>query len=186
MYVKMLIPDNLSKTNSQGLTNWRNFLLPAGHSETLGMRFTQSCNYDWDTSSIPGTELSKWHSRNSAFADKNVLFVGERFVPYYDATGKGKIKVDGKREASSYLPKVALALGARSVEAVTGIELARNRVVTDYDYIVRLDGEDPPTLPEQEEKKGEKKGEVKHIDVNWLKDYLVSGIANLNWIPKSI
>jgi hypothetical protein len=153
----------------QGLKNWHNYLLPAGHSEKLDMKVTQTCNYDWDTSFNPCADFTKWRSRGSAFTDKKVAFVGKRFLPYRD-TAKGKEKADGLREASSYLPKIALAMGAAVVDAGAELDLA-GVPLSDHDFIVLPDGQN---LEHTQIRPGSK---VRQIDVSWLKEYLVSSIT---------
>jgi hypothetical protein len=133
------------------------------------MTVTQSCNYHWDHLESQLSDLSKHSTAWSPFTGKTILFIGERFVPF-PTTGrrlnKGKEKESGQREASSNLPKIVLALGAKQVEAVTILQLAKFPMKS-YDFAVLPDDEKPgkDLLAYRN---------LTCIDVRWLKEFLVS------------
>jgi len=131
------------------------------------MAVTQFCNFSWHSDTSLLSDPSKHSSQWSAFNGKTVLFVGERFVPF-NPTGRRTYKgKDGQREASSYLPKIVLALGAKCVEAVSTEKYAKLQGNL-YDLAVFPDEERPGKNIENN---------VKCINVHWLKEYLISRLS---------
>lgn len=67
-------------------------------------------------------------------------------------------------EASRWVPRIALAMGASRVEAVADVRNASEKDLSNYDYVI-MKGELPRTrLPR-----------VRYVNVTWIKECLVAG-----------
>lgn len=102
----------------------------------------------------------------NVFRNQIVLFVGKQFVP--ERLGK-KGTTDKTREAYSSLPKIALAMGAKQVDAVFDMKFI-SLSLEEYHYAVFPDNQKPY---DNLLRLG-----IKCMNVTGMKEYLISGICD--------
>ncbi|KAF7363517.1 DNA repair protein crb2 [Mycena sanguinolenta] len=114
------------------MSDWTNYLLPAGFLEHNSARMSQFINLDWGKDRRKDLEnIMTDTTAYKAFEGKTILCVSPRVLDESDV--------------SAALPRVMLAMGALSVEAVQKIENA-TLTLTDYSYIVTKDAMIKPFL----------------------------------------
>ncbi|KAH9854224.1 hypothetical protein C2E23DRAFT_875560 [Lenzites betulinus] len=139
--------------------DWQPYLLPAGFSEHLNTRVSQLVDLDWGNSQQHLKEITGNLAPAKVFSDMDILCVSEDFVP----RRRVKTNPEGKAAAEA-VPKIILSMGAASVEAVNDEKYA-SRSLREYSYIVFRDEHDNARWPAVE----------RCVDVNWVKDCLISG-----------
>ncbi|KAI0831299.1 hypothetical protein BC628DRAFT_1353138 [Trametes gibbosa] len=139
--------------------DWQPYLLPAGFSEHLNTRVSQLVDLDWGNSQHHLKEITGNLAPAKVFSDMNILCVSEGFVPRHRVKKNPESKA-----AAEAVPKIILSMGAATVEAVVD-EKHASRLLHEYNYIVFRDEHDTARLPDVE----------RCVDVNWVKDCLISG-----------
>ncbi|KAI0709231.1 hypothetical protein C8Q76DRAFT_813486 [Earliella scabrosa] len=147
-------------TEQQENKTWWSYLLPAGYSEQLGARVSQTIDLDWGNSIHHITEITDNLVPHKVFADLSILCISSDFVPYRQ---KGK-KVRSDSEAAEMVPRIVLCMGAATVEAVSDRKFA-SRKLKDYDYVVVRDDADTSSFQDVNN----------CVNVSWVKDCLISG-----------
>ncbi|KAJ7709817.1 hypothetical protein B0H17DRAFT_1029359 [Mycena rosella] len=136
------------------LTDWMMNLLPAGFSESHNCRVTQFVNADWgddpdDIKKIMGNPVT-----HKVFSGKTILYIGPEVL----TATKGR-----KKNVGLAIPRIMLAMGAESVEAVREAKHA-SCALSAYDYIVN-----------KSNARIAKKPDWTVVPWDWVKDALISG-----------
>ncbi|KAJ7097825.1 hypothetical protein B0H15DRAFT_901638 [Mycena belliarum] len=133
--------------------DWRMFLLPSGASKSRNCKMTQFVNADWGGQTDHLKNIMNNPAAHKVFRDKNILCIDSEVLEY----AKGKMNV------TLAIPRILLAMGADSVEAVREIRHASHAPQT-YDYIVKKDDTNIHNLPN-----------CIVVRWDWVKDALISG-----------
>ncbi|KAJ6623561.1 hypothetical protein B0H10DRAFT_802417 [Mycena sp. CBHHK59/15] len=144
--------DSITERDEQ---EWMAYLLPSGFSDCLGVRVTQRVNADWGSSAVDVSDIINNPAAFKVFKGKTILCIGADVV----LAPKGKKNANGVS-----IPRIILAMGARSVEAVREVKHA-SRALSSYDYIMLK--EEDLRIPSLED--------CTIVSWTWVKDALISG-----------
>ncbi|KAJ7271871.1 hypothetical protein B0H12DRAFT_1008347 [Mycena haematopus] len=131
------------------LADWTMYLLPSGFSDFYASRVSQFIIADWGDGRDDLKNIMNNRVAFKAFKGKKILCVSRGVLDDNDV--------------SAALPKIMLAMGATSVEAVREIGRATLKL-TKYDYIVNRDTEI----------KASKLRDCTVVSWDWVKDALIS------------
>ncbi|KAF8136560.1 hypothetical protein EV363DRAFT_1157573 [Boletus edulis] len=142
-------------------SDWQQFLLPAGYSDSLGARVSQIVDLDWGNCTEHLTDIMTSRVPFKLFSQKTVLCVGADLVPLTPNRARKNVS----EEASRYVPWIILCMGAAKVEAVTDTKQVPLGHIQTFDYII---------VKERNILGSVKLGNAVVGDVNWVKDCLVT------------
>ncbi|KAJ2994442.1 hypothetical protein NUW54_g7551 [Trametes sanguinea] len=143
--------------------DWQPYLLPAGFSNHLHTRVSQLIDVDWGNSKHHLTDIATSQVPSKVFSGKSIVCVSPDFVP-----GRQRGKKNDNSSIDS-VPRIILCMGADTVEAVTDEKYASHDI-REYDYIVLREKQAFERL----------RGYERCVDVNWVKDCLISGRLTAN------
>ncbi|KAI0006117.1 hypothetical protein BJV74DRAFT_761212 [Russula compacta] len=148
------------------VSDWPNYLLPAGYSDSLGARVTQMVDLDWGTTLDHLTSIMSNNVAMKLFSNKSVLVLGPEYFP---PPAKGKKGTSGVGDEKSndggrFIPRIIASMGAARVEAVPEIKYSSNPDLKDFHYVVVKDLQERPSV-----------GGEKYVSMEWVKDCLIAG-----------
>ncbi|KAI0636978.1 hypothetical protein C8Q77DRAFT_1269626 [Trametes polyzona] len=145
---------------SEADEDWQPHLLPAGFSEHLNTRVSQLVDLDWGNSPQHLKEITENLVAAKVFSEMNILCVSSSFVPNRRRGKKAQLS------APETVPHIILCMGASTVEAVGDEKDAVRDLERGYDYVV---------IPDEKHDASRLYGKCRLVDVNWVKDCLISG-----------
>ncbi|PCH37988.1 hypothetical protein WOLCODRAFT_135978 [Wolfiporia cocos MD-104 SS10] len=140
--------------------NWRAHLLPAGFCHSLDTIVSQLIDWNWGNSNVQLTDIMANPVSSKLLNNASVLCLGRDFVPQPKSGRKNQ-----SDEGNRMVPRIILAMGAASVEAVPDVKYAaRADDLRTYDYVVIKDSSERTRAPG-----------AKTVLWDWLKDCLIAG-----------
>lgn len=146
------ILDNKGKS----IEDWLPYLLPAGNCRSLDTRISQMVDLAWGTNPKQLRDIRFSTVAAKLFDQMSILVVGENYwLP--------QAEPKENEQPFQCVPRIILAMGAKTVEAVISEDDALHDDLSRYDYIVLENFES-----------FEARDGVNAVDWDWVKDCLIS------------
>lgn len=154
-------------TFQNSLLDWPPYLLAAGHCTSLDADPSQRISLSWGDKLEHLIDIRANSLASKPFKDKSIICVGSEMFPLksFKRQNTSSSDQDAKhKEASRSVPRIALAMGARRVEAVCESKYA-SADLSQFDYVI--------VKEENEVEKFVKHG-VTCVHVPWMKECLIA------------
>ncbi|EKM55223.1 uncharacterized protein PHACADRAFT_184039 [Phanerochaete carnosa HHB-10118-sp] len=147
---------------------WQPYLLPAGTSEQLNARISQTVDVDWGNCPEHVRDIMDNRVPFKLFGDMNILCIlADIFPGKNPKRPQGNSDIDRSREAARMIPRILLCMGAARVEAVD-IPAHASCKLDMYDYVVVKDADEARRHPRTRDL-------ANCVTFPWVKECLITG-----------